>query len=162
MPLRKFTALGALILAWLMLAPLRADADSRLHAARDLAAESAASASEGRVLLVLFSQQGCPWCERVRREFLLPIQKNEDYTSRVAFRQIDVDRKTPLRGFRGEATTHAEFARAYGVRLYPTEMLFGAGGESLAEPIVGFTGSDFYGAFLDRRIDEAVARLRAK
>ena len=122
--------------------------------------DAAANSRDGKVMLVLFSQDGCPWCERARREFLLPIQKNESYTSRLTFRQIDVDRRTPLRDFQGKASTYADFARANGVTVYPTVMLLGPGGERLAEPIRGFSGSDFYGAYLDRRIEEAVGRSR--
>lgn len=156
--------LGALILAWpvvaLTLWALPVHADSRLPGARDLAVEAASSARDGRVVLVLFSQHGCPWCERVRREVLLPIQKNDAYRSRITFRQIDIDANAPLRDFRGETTTHAAFARAQGVRVYPTVILFGPDGTHLAEPLVGFTGSDFYGAYLDQRIEEATIKLR--
>ena len=158
--LRIFTVSGALVLVCLALSPFRVGAETRLPAARDLAGDAASISRDGRVLLVLFSQHGCPWCERVRREFLLPIQKNESYTSRLVFRQIDLDRGTPLRDFGGKATTHADFGRMNGVTLYPTVMLFGPRGERLAEPLRGFTGSDFYGAYLDQRIEEAVGGLR--
>lgn len=172
--MRRFAALGALILAWptialtlvltlaLTLGPTPARAESRLPGPRDLASEASSNAREGRALLVLFSQHGCPWCERVRREFLLPIQNNEDYRLRIALRQIDIDRNTALRDFAGRATTHAAFARAQGVRLYPTVMLFGPAGERLADPLVGFTGSDYYGAHLDQRIDQAEGKMRQK
>jgi len=160
--LRKTVALGMVILACLVPASFAAGAKSALPGARDLAREAESSGREGRVLLVLFSQHGCPWCERVRREFLLPMSGNADYRSRVAFLQVDIDSDRALRDFGGRATTHAAFARANGVRLYPTVMLFGPRGERLAEPLVGFTGSDFYGAYLDQRIDEAVGRLRKR
>ena len=158
--MRKFAICCALILAWLALGSAPAVAESRLPPPRNLAEDAASNALEGRVLLVLFSQHGCPWCERVRREFLIPIQRNETYRSRLAFRQIDVDRTTGLIDFGGGVTTHAAFARTIGVRLYPTVMFFGPGGERLAEPLLGFNGSDFYGAFLDERIDQAAGKLR--
>jgi len=157
--LRKTVALGVLILAWLASASFAAGAKPALPVARDLAQEAASSARSGRTLLVLFSQHGCPWCERARREFLLPMSGNAHYRSRVSFVQVDVDSDRALRDFSGQATTHAAFARANGVRLYPTVMLFGPNGERLAEPLAGFTGSDFYGAHLDQRIDAAVGRL---
>ena len=152
--------LVALFLGCLALLPCWAGAESRLPAAQDLARDAAANSRDGKVMLVLFSQDGCPWCERARREFLLPIQKNESYTSRLTFRQIDMDRRTPLRDFQGKASTHADFARANGITVYPTVMLLGPDGERLAEPIRGFNGSDFYGAYLDRRIEDAVGRSR--
>ena len=158
--MRKTVALGVLILAWLAPASFAAGAKSALPVARDLAQAAESSARGGRTLLVLFSQHGCRWCERARREFLLPMSRNEHYRSRVAFVQVDVDSDSALRDFSGQATTHAAFARANGVRLYPTVMLFGPRGERLSEPLVGFTGSDFYGAHLDERIDTASKNLR--
>ncbi len=148
-----------MILAWPVPATLAAGAQSQLPVARNLAHEAESNAREGRALLVLFSQHGCTWCERVRREFLLPMSRNAHYRSRVAFVQVDVDSDRALRDFGRRTTTHAAFARVIGVRLYPTVMLFGPDGERLAEPLVGFTGSDFYGAYLDRCIDEAVQKL---
>jgi len=160
--LGKNAILRVLILAWLALASVSAGAESRLRSARDLAGEAASSARQGRVLLVLFSEPGCPWCERVRREFLLPMQSNAGYRVRVAFVQVDVNSTRALRDFGGHTTTHAEFARVNGVRLYPTVMLFGPAGQRLAEPLPGFSGPDFYGAYLDQRIDEAVGKLRTQ
>lgn len=153
-------ALAALLLTCLALVPCWAGAESRLPAAQDLARDAAANSRDGKVMLVLFSQDGCQWCERTRREFLLPIQKNASYTSRLTFRQIDIDRGTPLRDFDGKGSTHADFARANGVKVYPTVMLLGPGGARLAEPIKGFLGSDFYGAYLDRGIEEALSKIR--
>ncbi len=76
-------------------------------------------------LLVLFSETGCPWCECPQREFRLPTQSKHEYRARVLFRQIDIDRETPLRRF---------------------------GGSALAEPLLGFGIAGFYGACLDERI----------
>ena len=158
--MRKTVALGVLILAWLAPASFAAGAKSALPVARDLAQAAESSARGGRTLLVLFSQHGCAWCQRVRQEFLLPMSRNAGYRSRIAFVQVDVGSERELRDFRGQATTHAAFTRATGVRLYPTVMLFGPNGERLAEPLVGFTGSDFYGAHLDERIEVALKKLR--
>lgn len=130
-----------------------------LPAARDFRADAAQASAGGRPLLVLFSQDGCPWCERTRREFLLPMQANAGYQARVIFRQIDIDQATPLTGFDGAATTHHAFARAMRVKRFPTVMLLGPDGRVLAEPLVGFGIADFYGAYLDERIDKAVAGL---
>lgn len=162
--MRRNVILGAVILACLALVPLatgaQANAPQQLPGARDLAQEAESNAREGRVLLVLFSQHGCPWCERVRREFLLPMSRNARYRSRVGFVQVDVDSDRPLRDFDGKSMTHAEFGRANGVRRSPTVMLFGPHGERLADPVVGFPGSDFYGGFLDDRIELAGKKLR--
>jgi len=111
-------------------------------------------------LLLLFSEAGCPWCERARQEFLLPMQRNPEYRSKVMMREIGTDNAAALVDFAGKTTTQAEFARKHGVLMVPTVMLFGSRGEALAEPLVGFRIADYYGYFLDQRIDAALARLR--
>ena len=111
-------------------------------------------------MLVFFSEKSCPFCERAKREFLLPMQLNENYRSRVVFREIDIHSDRVLRDFDGRATSHRAFARSRQVKLVPTVLLLGPAGELIAEPMVGFNGPDFYGAYLDERIDAAVKRIR--
>ena len=130
-------------------------------AARDLSADARLAARGKVAVLVLFSQEGCPWCERVRREFLLPMQGNREYDAKVLMREIGTDSDAALVDFAGNKTTQAEFARRMRIKMVPTVMLFGKGGETLAEPLIGFQGSDYYGYYLDQGIDAALARIRA-
>jgi thioredoxin-related protein len=128
--------------------------------AHDLAADARLAARHNIPLLVLFSQADCPWCERARQEFLLPMQRNAEYRSKVMMREVAIDSSGALADFAGSATTQAEFARRYRVSVTPTVMLFSPRGAALGEPLVGFSSADYYGWFLDQRIDGALAQLR--
>ncbi|MSQ51706.1 MAG: hypothetical protein EXR28_07445 [Betaproteobacteria bacterium] len=152
---------GATILACTLSGPSIAQIPQRLPEPVDLRSSAAGAAGQGRVLLVLFSETGCPWCERVRREYLLPMQQNAGVQKKAMFFQVDVDAGTPLLDFSGRSTTQAQLARRYGIRIMPTVLLLGPQGERLAEPLVGFGSSDFYGAYLDERIDRAWVALNA-
>jgi thioredoxin-related protein len=98
------------------------------------------------------------------------MQRNAGYRAKLVFLQLDSTPAAPgaanasnrLRDFSGREVTHAEIFKRYGVRLTPTVMLLGPGGETLAEPLAGFTGSDFYGAYLDERIETAVAKIKSR
>jgi thioredoxin-related protein len=153
------------ILAWLPLAlwtaqgALGADHDS-LAPARDLARDGRELRARRLPLLVLYSQKSCSWCDKARREYLLPMQKDAAYRDRLMLRQIDLDSDVPLTDFTGRRTTHSEFARAERARLTPTIAFYGPEGERLSEPIVGLRIADFYGAYLERGIDESLAKLR--
>ncbi len=129
--------------------------------ARDFAADARLASQRNIPLLVLFSEAGCPWCERTRKEFLLPMQRNPDYQAKVIMREIEIDSAAALVDFAGKKTSHAEFARRSHVSMMPTVIMLGPRGETLAEPLVGFRGADYYGYFLDQRIDTALAQLRA-
>ena len=144
------------ILAWLPAAAAAAD----VPPAQDLAQDAQELAAKRIPMLILYSQADCRWCERVRREYLGPMQRDPSYRSRVVLRQIDLDAPTALVDFAGRATTHIEFARAEGARVTPTVQLYGPKGERLGEAIVGFRTADFYAAYLDDAIDQATSRMR--
>jgi thioredoxin-related protein len=153
---------SALILACALCAPSRAQTPQHLPEPVDLRQSAERAAAEGRVLLVLFSESGCQWCERVRREYLLPMQRNAEVQKKALFFQVDVDSSTSLRDFAGRSTTQSAIARQYGIRIMPTVLMLGPKGETLAEPLIGFSSSDFYGAYLDERIEKASLALQAR
>jgi len=148
------------ILACLAALLVAAPACAQMVEARDLAADARLAAERKIPLLVLFSEAGCPWCERARQEFLLPMQRNPEYQGKVMMREVGTDNPAALVDFTGERTTQAQFARRHRVSMMPTVMLLGPRGETLAEPLVGFGSADYYGYFLDQRIDAALAQLR--
>lgn len=152
----------ALILTYALALPAAQASAQHLENATDLARSARDGAAAGRAVLVLFSEKDCVWCERTRREFLLPMQRNAGYREKLVFLQVNVDSDAKLTDFQGKPTTHAAVSRQHRIKQMPTVMLFGAGGESLAEPLVGFTGSDYYGYYLDQRVDTAVAKIRAR
>ena len=135
---------------------------SHLPSAQDFAADAQRLRERRIPMLVLYSHADCPWCERARREFLLPMANNPANAGRFLLRQIDIDSDAPLKDFAGNATTHRAFSRDQRVRLSPTLMFLGPDGSHLSEPIVGFRLADFYGEFIERGIDEGLARLRGK
>jgi thioredoxin-related protein len=130
--------------------------------ARDLAADARLAAARKIPLLLLFSEAGCPWCERTRQEFLLPMQRNPEYQAKVMMREVGIDSPAVLVDFAGKRTTQAQFARRHGISMMPTVLLLGPRGETLAEPLVGFRGADYYGYFLDQRIEAALVQLRER
>jgi len=147
----------ALILSWLP--PALAAAGSSLPPAQDLAADARDMRARGTVMLVLFSQAGCRWCERARNEVLLPLAGDPASTRRVVLREVALDNDAPLTDFAGRSATHRRFAAEEGVRLTPTLVVYGPDGKRLAEPIVGFRLADFYAEYVNRAIEEGLARL---
>jgi hypothetical protein len=89
------------------------------------------------------------------------MRRNAEYESKVIMRQIDVGSSALLRTFSGKTTTHARFAKDHRIKLTPTIKLFDAEGHELTEPLIGLTTPDYYGGFLDQRIDAALAKMRA-
>jgi thioredoxin-related protein len=147
----------ALILSWL---PLAAGAAAgHLAPAQDLAADARGMRARGTVMLVLFSQAGCRWCERAKREVLLPLQIDPASRRRVVLREVALDSDEPLTDFAGRRTTHRRFAAAAGASFTPTLIVYDPDGRRLAEPIIGFLTADFYAEYVNRAVEEGLARL---
>jgi thioredoxin-related protein len=154
---RSFAAAVAGSLAW----PLQAQArDSALPIPASLPQAASQAAVRGEPLVLLISLPGCPYCELVRRHYLLPARRE---TGLQAWQLNVADGSTPLLGFDGRPTSAAAQAQAWKATFTPTVLFLGPRGETLAEPLVGAAIPDFYGAYLDERLvlaRRAVVALR--
>ena len=109
------------------------------------------------LVVALFSLPGCPYCEAVRRNYLRHLE-GEVRGLRVVEYGIGDERAFAGTGDDGAPPTAAALAKSLGVRVAPTVVFLGAGGEELAERLVGYSSPDFYGAYLEARIASALAR----
>lgn len=127
-----------------------------------------ASARQGFVVVALFTLPGCPFCETIRREQLHHLAREQaDRGVRVV--EYGLTDHKPFAGPGPSAdppaaqsashATPAALAAALGIRLAPTVVFLGPDGSELAERLVGYQSSDFYGAYLDQRIAQARSRL---
>ena len=142
-------------------APLTARAAAALPGAVDFVADGVVARERRVPILLFFNRVGCPYCERALREYLGPMQRDPAYAGRVLFRQVEIDKAKRLVDFAGAATSHRDFASRYNIRLTPTIWFVDGEGRTLGDPLVGLPTIDFYGAYLDQRIDDSLARLRA-
>ena len=111
----------------------------------------AAALARGLPLTVMVSLPGCPFCKVVRDSHLAPLLREQA----VAVVQIDIGSTLPLLGVHGQAGTHAEQVRQWGVKVAPTLLFFGRQGNEVAERLVGALLPDFYGAYLAQRLETA-------
>jgi thioredoxin-related protein len=145
------------ILAWLIAHPAVAQG---LPPASDLAADATRARALHAPLLLLFSEPSCDWCERARREYLVPMQNDAAYRGRVIIREVDTTSNATLVDFAGRATTQREYATLFHVRKVPVVALLGPEGQLLGEPMVGMA-PDFYQFYLDDAIDRGRRQLGA-
>ena len=135
--------------------PARA-ARRELPLSRSLPDEIARALKARQPLVVMVSLHGCPWCEGVRNSYLAPMHAEE------ALPVVQVDMRGTQRtvSAQGQAIAHDALVRAWGVKVAPTVLFLGSGGQELAERLVG--GSpDFYAAYLERRLEQARKALVA-
>lgn len=107
-------------------------------------------------LLVMVSLEGCPFCKVARQNYLVPLHQQQG----VHVTQVDMRSDRPVTNFDGKRVTHDAMARAWNIRIAPTVLFLGRGGVEVAERLVGGYIPDFYGAYLDDRLQQARTAVR--
>lgn len=138
-------------------APVAWSAGTVLPVPKSLANELSLALKAGQPLVVMVSLEGCPFCRVARDSYLGPMHRQEG----VPVVQIDMRTSTSVRDFNGKAATHDALARAWDIKVAPTVLFFGAGGKEVAERLVGGYIADFYGAYLDQRMQAARAAIKS-
>ena len=121
-----------------------------------LQAELAKAAAKKVTLMVMVSLDGCPFCKIARENYLGPLREQQGL---LVF-QVDMRSKRPIKNFAGLTLTQDELIRSWGVKVAPTVLFFGRGGLEIAERLTGGYIPDFYGAYLDERLQLANAAMR--
>ena len=111
--------------------------------------------AQKQALLVMASLVGCPYCKIVRENYLLG-----ELAAGQPVVQIDMRSQRVLADFDGRATHHAAWLQAWQVDAAPTLLFFGPGGREVAERLRGMSSPDFYGAYLQQRLDQARVAVR--
>lgn len=156
------TALGALpALALPTLAapqPAAPDASERLlPSSSDLPRDLAAALARKEPLVVMATLHGCPYCKIARENYLLPLRRAGAFVTQIHFLSNDL-----LRDWAGNPTTHGALVRQLAIEVAPTVLFYGAGHKEVAERLAGGYLPDFYGAYLDQRLEQARARVQGR
>jgi thioredoxin-related protein len=125
----------------------------------DLRSDAAEAARRGVPVLLMVSLPGCPYCNAVRRSYLLPMEREP--VKRAIVRQVDLNDARKVRDFDGALRSQDAIARARGVRAAPVVFILGPEGKALAGPLEGMLLPDFYGAYLDEAVAQGANALRA-
>jgi hypothetical protein len=90
----------------------------------------------------------------VRRSELIPrLQAGQPVV------QVDMRSAQMLLDWQGRDVSHDDLVRRWKVGIAPTVLFFSRTGRELAERMEGAYSRDFYGAYLDERLDQSRQRL---
>jgi hypothetical protein len=126
-----------------------------LPTARSLPDELAQALSQGRPLVVMVSLEGCPFCRIARQSHLLPMNRQG-----WGIVQVDMRSTQVVRDFDGKMLTHDALVQRWRVSVAPTLLFIGPGGKEVAERMEGAYQPDFYGPYLEDRLDKARTVIR--
>ena len=128
-----------------------------LPAPQSLADELGRALEKGNPLVVMVSLEGCPFCKVARDSYLEPLRRQDG----MPVFQIDMRRATTVRDFTGATLTHEQLVQAWRVTIAPTVLFFGPRGKEITARMEGGYIADFYGAYLDQRIEQARAVIKS-
>jgi thioredoxin-related protein len=121
----------------------------------DLRQEAEITRARNLVLVLEFSREDCSYCRKLEELFLLPMQRNAHYDDKILIRSISLDVGETVIDFAGRLLATDQLATRYGVSMTPTLLFLNADGVEIGERLVGIWSEDFYGYFIDSRIDAA-------
>ena len=160
---RNLPRLTLWILAWLLVSPVLAGSSEQLAGlvpGGNFAADGLIAQQRKIPIMVFYSRPQCSWCAQARFEQLLPLANDQAMAGRVLIREIVLGSDAPLIDFAGRNTTHAAFAQLRRINLVPTLDFLDDRGNRLVEPLVGVRVPDYYGAIIERAINESLAKMR--
>ena len=111
------------------------------------------------VLMLEFSSDYCPYCDRLEEDYLKPMLRSADYDDKVLIRRIDLGGYTDVINFDGQQMSPSKFAGQYNAYVTPTLIFVNHRGEELAEQLVGLGTEGFFSAYIDQHIEQARSRL---
>lgn len=119
------------------------------HSLTDAAMQAA---THDAPLIVMVTLRGCPWCDFVRTSHLKPLVRKRGMTVLEIDMANDV---LQVRDFQQSQTTQKALAMQWGVKRAPTLLFLNSAGAEVAQRLVGVSSQDYYGVYLDQRIETA-------
>jgi thioredoxin-related protein len=103
----------------------------------DFKSDLAAAKKDGKTgILLMFEQEECPWCHRMKDTVLNQSEVQDYYKKHFLIFSIDIKNDIAMVDFKGKDTTEKAFAAENRVRATPAFMFFGLDGN----PMYRFTG----------------------
>ena len=148
-----------LLLAGLSTGPAQA---GTVPIASDLQEDASTSRVANLPILLIYTAKHCHYCDEVKAGVFNPIAADPAYRERMLLREVRIDSNIRLVGFNGDVTSHRSFATDRGITIVPTLEFLDGAGLQLSRPLVGVSIPDYYGAYVDNGIEQAIRNLRAQ
>jgi thioredoxin-related protein len=163
--LRALALISLLILSSLTLGQGSEDMQDFKHMlteVTDFSADGKTAGQNKTPILLLVSQDHCPFCDQIKREILGPMLVSGEYDRKVMIREIYIDLGSRVTDFTGVTREASSFMLNYKVYLTPTLLFLDDEGRELTERMVGIQTPELYPFYVDRAVEKAIAAYREK
>ena len=149
----------ALVLAGLSIGLAQA---GTVRIASDLQQDASTSRQANLPIVLIYTAKHCHYCDEVKAGVFNPIAADPAYRERLVLREVRIDSDRRLVGFKGNVTSHRSFATDRGITIVPTLEFLDSAGLQVSGPLVGVSIPDYYSAYVDNGIEQAIQNLRAR
>jgi len=126
----------------------------------NLQTDAALSEQLQKPILILFSMEGCAYCEFVEEEHLKPMLRNQDYLDKVIIRRVMTDDYDDVIDFDGTKISSLDFSARYGAYVTPTVVFLNHEGIELSSRLLGVRNTEYYGGDLDQGLEVSLRKIR--
>lgn len=111
-------------------------------------------------ILVVFSAETCGYCEKLKREIIDPLEKQQAGEASLVIREFDINAGGKLTDFNGESIRSRQFKRRYHIFATPTLLIVDPDGNPLSDPIVGYNSAPEYRELLHASLATSFKALK--
>ena len=89
-----------------------------------------------------------------------PLARSERYKDKVIFSRVSLDPGQMIINAEGENTDTHNFCARYKALFTPTILFLDGAGNQLTNNLIGMSGRDYFGYYLEQRIEESIKALQ--
>ena len=150
----------AALLSALMSTLLYASSNSTVAEITDFKAFSRNTQKNDKVLILMLHSENCPYCYKLEKEVLEPIQKqvyfsHNKFNDKLLVGKIQIDGNWKIKNYLGVESLPSSFAERYDSDLTPTLLFLDNTGKQLALPIIGLSLMEYF----EEQVTEAIGKL---
>jgi thioredoxin-related protein len=113
-------------------------------------------------IMLMVSQEECPYCVLLKNDILNPMMVSGDYVDRVIMAELVIDLGGTITDFDGKTVSPRDVAVRYNSTFSPTLLFLDANGRQVRKRMVGVNTIEMYGYYVDESIDEARKAIRSR
>ncbi|MEG7522605.1 MAG: thioredoxin fold domain-containing protein [Chromatiales bacterium] len=146
----------------LLSCPAFSTEEIRIPITTDLQQDGRLSIQRQLPILLMVSQDHCPFCDLMKQEILHPMLLSGEYEEKIIMREILIDLGQDVTNFEGQREDASHFVHGYDVHLSPTLLFLNGEGSEVRKRMIGINTVEMFSFYLDAAIDEAMAQLKPR
>jgi len=134
-------------------------ADWRLQPVEDFSAVAQQAQARNVPVVIYFSRERCPPCQRFEENALLPLIENGLVVDYIEIVELIADNDAKVKDFYGDEVPASEMAELYNVTTFPRLVFVNAQGDELGIRMENSGAYDYFPYYFRQRINQALEKL---